>query len=264
MVRDLPGQMQIGNVLEQARTGAGLDLREVEQRTKIRVKYLQALEHETWSELPSFAYAKGFLRTYGELLGLDGEALVDEFRRQVEPDSDSRGYPLGDGLQHGGRPTGGGNRSRFWAAIAVAVLIAIAAILLVVLNDDDRGDRDSRREAAAGRQGDRRPSDGARGERAGGPVELAIQVRDPIEVCLVGSGGEALIDGQVLAAGTRERYVRERFELRFPSGFDPDQLRLVIGGKRRPLPPAEGSTAFEISAPASIRQTRPSGGRGCP
>lgn len=260
MARDLPGQMRIGSVLEQARTRAGLDLREVEQRTKIRVKYLQALEDEEWSELPSFAYAKGFLRTYGELLGLDGEALVDEFRRQVESDSDSRGYPLGDGLEPG-RATGG-DRSRGWPAIAVAALIAVGAILLIVLDDDDGGDGE-RRQAAEGKQADQRRAERRRARGSSGPVELAIRVREPIEICLVGGGGEALIDGQVLTAGTRERYVRERFELRFPSGFDADQLRLVIGGQRRALA-AEGPAAFEITAPARVERVEPRGGRGCP
>lgn len=263
MAEELPGQMQIGSVLERARDRAGLDLREVERRTKIRIKYLQALEDSEWSELPSSAYAKGFLRTYGDLLGLDGEALVDEFRRQVEPDSEGRGYPLGEGLERG-RPSGG-DRSRPWpAAIAVAALIAIVAIVIVVLDDDDGGDRE-RRQVAEGKQADRRQEQRRRKrERSStGPVELAIRIREPIEICLVGGGGEALIDGQVLAAGTRDRYVRERFELRFPSGFDADQLRLEIGGQRRALT-AEGPAAFEITAPARVKQVESRGGRGCP
>lgn len=265
VARNLPGQMRIGSVLEQARTRAGLDLREVEQRTKIRVKYLQALEDEEWSELPSSAYAKGFLRTYGELLGLDGEALVDEYRRQVERDTDDRGYPLGDRRERD-RATGGRDRSRFWPALAAALLIAITAVILVVLSDDDGRDGERRRQAGADRQADQRQADGGRRERergSSGPVELAIRVREPLELCLVGGGGEALIDGQVLAAGTRERYVRERFELRFASGFDADQLRLVIGGQRRALA-AEGPAAFEITAPARVERVEPRGGRGCP
>ena len=225
MARDLPGQMRIGGVLQQARHRSGLELREVEQRTKIRIKYLQALEDEDWSELPSTAYAKGFLRTYGELLGLDGEALVDEFRRQVESDSDARGYPLGDGFERG-RPSGGGG-SRLWPTVAVGALIAIGVIVGVVVYGDDGGDDKQRRGAADRKRAEQRQAQRERRDRARSddPVELAILVREPIEICLVGGGGEALIDGQVLAAGTSERFVRERFELRFPSGFDADQLR---------------------------------------
>ena len=96
MSGDLPGEMRIGQVLEQRATRAGLEIADVEEQTKIRAKYLRALESEDWDELPSSAYAKGFLRTYSQLLGLDAEALVDEYRRQVESELDEPSYPLGD------------------------------------------------------------------------------------------------------------------------------------------------------------------------
>ncbi len=57
-------------------------MREVEERTKIRARYIRALENEDWETLPAPAYVRGFLRTYGQLLGLDGEMLADEFRRR--------------------------------------------------------------------------------------------------------------------------------------------------------------------------------------
>ena len=53
---------------------------QVEERTKIRARYLRALEGEDWEVLPGPAYVRGFLRTYAKLLGLDGEMLVDEYR----------------------------------------------------------------------------------------------------------------------------------------------------------------------------------------
>ena len=66
-----PGQMQIGEALAAARARAGIELAEAEERTKIRARYLRALENESWDELPSHAYAKGYLRSYAELLGID-------------------------------------------------------------------------------------------------------------------------------------------------------------------------------------------------
>jgi cytoskeleton protein RodZ len=69
---------QIGSVLKETRKRQGIDIRTVEEMTKIRIKYLRALENEEWDTLPGPAYARAFLRTYAELLGLDGEALVDE------------------------------------------------------------------------------------------------------------------------------------------------------------------------------------------
>ena len=76
--------MRIGEVLKRSRTRQGIEIADVEERTKIRTKYLRALESEEWDVLPSPAYAKGFLRTYAQLLGLDADAIVDEYRRQVE------------------------------------------------------------------------------------------------------------------------------------------------------------------------------------
>jgi cytoskeleton protein RodZ len=70
---------EIGNSLREARLRQGLDLARVEDDTKIRAKYLQALEDERFEVLPSETYVKGFLRTYAEYLGLDGQLYVDEF-----------------------------------------------------------------------------------------------------------------------------------------------------------------------------------------
>jgi cytoskeletal protein RodZ len=70
---------EIGNSLHEARARRGVDLNQAELATKIRVKYLRALEDERFDQLPSQTYVKGFLRTYAEYLGLDGQLYVDEF-----------------------------------------------------------------------------------------------------------------------------------------------------------------------------------------
>lgn len=68
----------IGPSLRQARQQRGLDLADVEQATRIRCKYLAALEEERFEVLPGAAYVRGFLRGYGEFLGLDCALLVAE------------------------------------------------------------------------------------------------------------------------------------------------------------------------------------------
>ena len=60
-----------------------LDIADVERQTKIRAKYLRALENEEFSMLPGPTFVKTFLRTYAELLGLDPHALVEEYRAQL-------------------------------------------------------------------------------------------------------------------------------------------------------------------------------------
>ncbi len=70
---------EIGNTLREARTRQGLDIRECEDATKIRAKYLRAMEEESFEVLPSPAYVRGFLRTYAEFLDLDGRLVLDEY-----------------------------------------------------------------------------------------------------------------------------------------------------------------------------------------
>jgi cytoskeleton protein RodZ len=70
---------EIGNSLREARERRGIDFAQAELATKIRGKYLRALEDEQFTLLPAQTYVKGFLRTYAEYLGLDGQLYVDEF-----------------------------------------------------------------------------------------------------------------------------------------------------------------------------------------
>ena len=79
---------EIGSTLREARMRARIDIDEVESRTKIRAKYLHAIENEDWELLPGPVYVKSFLRTYGDYLGLDSRALVDEYKRRYERPSD--------------------------------------------------------------------------------------------------------------------------------------------------------------------------------
>src|ERR1700759_763573 len=74
----------IGTTLREARIRARIDMSEVEARTKIRAKYLRAIENEEWDLLPGPVYVKSFLRTYGDFLGVDSRQLVDEYKRRYE------------------------------------------------------------------------------------------------------------------------------------------------------------------------------------
>jgi hypothetical protein len=70
---------EIGNSLREARERQGLGYPEIELATKIRGKYIRALEEEDFTAIPGDAYIRGFLRTYAEYLGLDGDVYVDEY-----------------------------------------------------------------------------------------------------------------------------------------------------------------------------------------
>src|SRR5579863_437825 len=84
----------IGAKLREARMRQHLDIAEFETRTKIRAKYLRALEDEEWALLPGYTFTKAFLRTYADMLGLDGRMLVDEFKRQYPDPSELELAPV--------------------------------------------------------------------------------------------------------------------------------------------------------------------------
>jgi cytoskeleton protein RodZ len=73
----------LGASLEEARRRQGLDLEQVEKATYIGRRYLRALEEERFELLPGDAYAKGFLRTYAEFLGLDAQRYLDELSTRL-------------------------------------------------------------------------------------------------------------------------------------------------------------------------------------
>ena len=85
---------EIGNSLREARYRQQLELSDVELATKIRARYLQALEEENFDALPAQTYVKGFLRTYADYLGLDGQLYVDEFNSRYSVGEDEPREPV--------------------------------------------------------------------------------------------------------------------------------------------------------------------------
>lgn len=100
---------EIGATLREARMRARIDVSEIEAQTKIRARYLRALENEEWDLLPGPTFIKSFLRTYASALGLDGKALVEEYRRSYELPDMEPAPPLASRRRapQGRRPEGG-------------------------------------------------------------------------------------------------------------------------------------------------------------
>src|SRR5271163_4978824 len=106
---------EIGETLRDARMRARIDVSEIEAKTKIRAKYLRALENEEWSLLPGPTFVKSFLRTYAQALGLDGKALVEEYRLHHERSNEAPLEPIvstSQRRQGRGRQGAGGGPSR--------------------------------------------------------------------------------------------------------------------------------------------------------
>lgn len=231
-------RIRIGASLEEARNRLGLSVQDAAERTKIRAKYLAALEAEDWTALPSPAYAKGFLRTYARTLGLDPDPFVDEYRRRVESELEpERLLPFGDPVLEGReRPPGlEAPRRRlgpFIAGVAVA-LLAVVLVLVIAggLGDSPRHHRHvaAHRHARQHRQHHSQPS-GA----ASGPVTLRLHAMNGTQLCLV-SGSRALIDAQALSPGaTAGPFHGRHFRLDL-SSFGGGALRVRIDGRTRKI-----------------------------
>jgi cytoskeletal protein RodZ len=115
---------EIGNSLREARLRREVDIAQAEVATKIRGKYLRALEDEQFELLPAETYVKGFLRTYAEYLGLDGQLYVDEFNSRFVAGDEHDPRPR----RWNARPQGQNQRSE-----ASLVLIALGAIVVLTV-----------------------------------------------------------------------------------------------------------------------------------
>ena len=85
---------EIGDQLRETRMRQRIDITEVEAATKIRAKYLRALENEEWDLLPGPTFVKTFLRTYADYLGLDARNLVEQYRSRYERTSAERAHAV--------------------------------------------------------------------------------------------------------------------------------------------------------------------------
>jgi cytoskeleton protein RodZ len=117
---------EIGNSLREARVRRGIDFAQAELTTKIRGKYLRALEEEQFELLPAQTYVKGFLRTYADFLGLDGQLYVDEFNSRFVSGEDHEPRAR----RSAARPQ---RRNRRLETNFVVVALAIVTVVTVIV-----------------------------------------------------------------------------------------------------------------------------------
>jgi cytoskeleton protein RodZ len=148
---------EIGRSLERARTERGLSLWQVEEATKIRVRYLRDLERENFDVLPA-VYVLGSLKTYADFLGLDGEALSRQLKdRQAslqqeedpadeEPVSVERGGlpvigdrgALEDDEDVAAPATATGQSPRLYLGLGAVLILVLAVALTMMLGGGDQ------------------------------------------------------------------------------------------------------------------------------
>ena len=224
----------------------GLDIADVEQATKIRAKYLRALENEEFGMLPGSTFAKTFLRTYSEYLGLDAQLLVEEFRAQHEPRGE--GELPAFAPQPGDRMGRGRDGPPFGPGTVFAVGIVLLLVLFAIIGlsgGDDEGDGDNGPSTTPAAR-DERPSNADRRRRerrrAGtGTLRVRVVPAGLTYVCLDDGKGNRIFEGTI----TEPRTFRRRGRLRINLGRVP--LRLTANGRRISIEEGPAGAGFSFS-----------------
>jgi hypothetical protein len=229
-----------------------LDVADVEARTKIRAKYLRALENEEWGLLPGPTFVRTFLRTYAEAVGVDPNVLVEEYRLHHEPPDELDLQPLSAATRdrrrgRARRAPPGGRRGRplpraprrvpVIGALVVALLAFLVALGLLAGGDDP----DSEPSPPAATETERTTTSPARERRRqrrerAAPTGVRVRIA-PLEetyVCVDRGPGTDVLFEDILVE---------------PQTFrDPDELRVNLG--RRSAAVSLNGEAVEIAESA--------------
>ena len=194
---------EIGNSLREARLRRHIEFSDAEHGTKIRGKYLRALEDERFELLPSHTYIKGFLRSYAEYLGLDGQLYVDEYNsRFVVGEEDA---PMRSPRRV---PAAKSRRSeRRESNIVLLALTAIGLVTALVIVAWRFGNADQ--VPVRGLGATPAATTAAVAPDAAGSVRLELRATRGDSYMIVRSGSA---NGSVLYQGTLERGQRQRFD----------------------------------------------------
>ena len=221
-----------------------LDIADVEQRTKIRAKYLRALENEEFGMLPGPTFVKTFLRTYAEMLGLDPHVLVEEYRANYEGEDELELQPLG--------PPAAIRRDRARGpslgpgALALLVLVVVVGVLVAIglVSDDGGGEEATRTQTTA-----ERTTTQPKKEKPAVPKRVALRVvpATATYVCVDhGAGTDVVFEGTIDRA---ETYRGKRLRVLLGKR----DLELWKNGKRVQVAPGADPVAFAFG-PRRTRQ----------
>ena len=260
---------EIGTTLREARMRQRIDISEVEAETKIRAKYLRALENEEWDLLPGPTYVKSFLRTYADALGLDGKLLIEEYKLRHERLSDVELQPIAPPGQRERRRRPRAALSRGW--LVGLVVLALLAGLWVIGNRNQGGDdqgstpppastpttttstnskASSAKKKAAKKKAKAKPK----------VARLTIVATGQVYVCLKAAGKRTPVPGIVLTGGARQGpYKSSKFRLQLGTS----EARLIVNGKSRAVPSVANGIGYEIT-PRKVRRLPASQWPRCP
>jgi helix-turn-helix protein len=245
----------VGPILREARNRRKVDLSTVEAATRIRVRFLRAIENEEWDVLPGGVYTRGFIRTYAAYLGLDGERLADDFRREVEGtaarEPSAELAPVAASAATGAAD---GRRTLPRAGLLAAVAVVAVAILVVVLLPGGGGS--GRGTAARGHAARDASAGQAKGGSSAGDarpagVSMRLAATAEVWVCVLDARGAHLVDGQILAAGAEEGPFRSgSFTVAFGNG----EVAMTIDGRQAEIPATSSPIGYSIDSSGSLTE----------
>ncbi len=245
---------EIGATLREARMRAHIDVSEIEAQTKIRAKYLRALENEEWDLLPGPTYVTSFLRTYARALGLDSKALLEEYRKSNERANEPELQPI---LQTPRRsrsnepPPRSRLRIIFFAAMAIVVILLIVNFLIRPGGKKNHGKTTGSNVTITTSTTSTVSSHTVTTTRTGHPkaplgqvISLQIIPTAAVYVCLVNRKQKELIPGLVLQPGSPTRTFHSRhFYLELANSA----VKLRIDGTDRSVPHSSQPIGYSIT-----------------
>jgi cytoskeleton protein RodZ len=241
----------IGSTLREARMRAKIDISEVEAETKIRAKYLRALENEEWSLLPGSTFVKSFLRTYADYLGLDSRLLLEDYKARFEPVSTAELQPYKPQLgSRRERPAPRGPGRGTVVAFVVALLVA-ALFALGKLFPSDSGDagnagqpRGTQTTTTTRTKTTTTQRSAAAPSRSRRRVRLEVLATGSVWVCLLDARGRKLIGGRTVLPGEHLPTFNSR---RFTVNFGNGRAEMKVNGKTLPVADTGGPVGYSVT-----------------
>lgn len=242
---------EIGSLLRETRMRERIDITTVESATKIRAKYLRALENEEWDQLPGPTFVRTFLRTYAEYLGLDPKMLVEDYKQRFERPGPQDLMPFSSRPSRG-RPQRPPRGVPPWAVVAAIVLLLLVALFaLGSFGGDNSGQvaiTPTPTATAKKSKRAKRPRARKQAPARATAVKLQIVPEAEVNVCLVDASGAALIRSQNLTdpSGT---FKGKRFRVTFGNGL----VSMRVNGKTIAVPDTNHAVGYELRPGAAPR-----------
>ncbi len=237
---------EIGSTLRETRMRQRIDITDMEVRTKIRAKYLRALENEEWDLLPGPTYVKSFLRTYADALGLDPKSLVEEYKLRHESLETGELHPIRPPSARDGRRRSERSRGFPRGTAVVVVLLLILGALFVIGQNGGEDDADRSADTAPPATTEKRarePEPRERPATAPRRVVLTVAPTAAVWVCLVDARGRRLIPGTEIAPGAPRTFRSRRFRITLGNA----NVRLRVNGRAFQPPQSAEPQGFEFS-----------------